>query len=133
MADHSVWRVCPLRGSGGDGAREGLPGGCSGVCDLKPLVDIVDKYGTDAVISATAALVDPSRADVAVCTAHGSKGLEWESVKIGDDYPTDGDREDTANVDAMVAYVAVTRAKLLLDRGCLAWIDKQTLRLKRTI
>lgn len=96
--------------------------------DLKPLVDIVDKYGTDAVISATAALVDPSRADVAVCTAHGSKGLEWGSVKIGDDYPTDGDREDTAKVDAMVAYVAVTRAKLLLDRGCLAWIDKQPLR-----
>lgn len=92
--------------------------------DLKPFVDLIDAYGTDAVIEATDALVDEKRADVIVSTAHSSKGREWESVKIGDDYPTDGNRTETAKSDAMIAYVAVTRAKLKLDRGGLAWIDK---------
>lgn len=92
--------------------------------DLKPFVDLIDQYGPDAVLTATDALVDEASAEVSVATAHASKGLEFESVKIGDDYPTDDSREDTATADAMIAYVAVARARLLLDRGGLAWIDK---------
>lgn len=93
--------------------------------DLKPFVDLIDQYGTDAVLAATDALVDEEAAAVAVSTAHASKGREWESVKIGDDYPTDNDRDDTADSDAMIAYVAVTRARVLLDRGALKWIDDE--------
>lgn len=92
--------------------------------DLKPFVDLIDEHGVEAVIAAAQALVDERDADVVVSTAHASKGREWSSVKIGDDYPTDGDHDETAKSDAMIAYVAVTRAKLVLDRGCLAWIDK---------
>lgn len=92
--------------------------------DLKPFVDLIDEHGTDAVIDAIDALVDEKIADVTVSTAHASKGREWEAVKVGDDYPTDDSREDTVKSDAMVAYVAVTRARMLLDRGSLAWIDK---------
>lgn len=52
-----------------------------------------------------------------------SAKLTRQAVKVGDDYPTDDSREDTVKSDAMVAYVAVTRARMLLDRGGLAWID----------
>lgn len=58
-----------------------------------------------------------------VSTAHKAKGREWESVLIADDFaePTG---EDLPRVDAMLGYVAVTRARLRLDRGSLTWIDR---------
>lgn len=93
--------------------------------DLKPFVDLIDTYGPEAVIEATDSLVDEKRADVVVSTAHSAKGREWDAVAIGDDYPTDDSGPDNAKADSMVAYVAVTRARMLLDRGGLAWIDRR--------
>lgn len=50
-------------------------------------------------------------------------------MKIADDYPepkpnTDGASPAIGRVDAMLAYVAVTRAGGQLDRGGLAWIER---------
>ncbi len=96
--------------------------------DLKPFVDLIDTHGTDAVIAAVNELVDETRCNTTVSTAHKAKGREWESVKIADDFtePKEQDirgKGQIAKADAMVAYVAVTRARKLLDRGSLAWID----------
>ncbi|MFE0472484.1 UvrD-helicase domain-containing protein [Streptomyces sp. NPDC058947] len=89
--------------------------------------------------------------DVAISTCHSIKGLEWHRVQIGDDFrepppvvmSADGERNElSASVpkadladktlepgvidrhEAMIHYVAVTRAKRELDRSGLAWIDK---------
>ncbi|WP_327389203.1 UvrD-helicase domain-containing protein [Streptomyces microflavus] len=101
--------------------------------DLQPLVDLVDTHGTDAILNAVYRLDPESAAHVTVSTAHKSKGREWASVKIADDFtpPRDTDKKDAngrpvpAPIDeaeARLAYVAVTRARRRLDLGGLSWI-----------
>lgn len=80
--------------------------------------------------------LDPeSTADVTVSTAHKSKGREWASVKIADDFtpPRDTDQKDdhgqpvpgpVDEAEARLAYVAVTRARQRLDLGGLSWINE---------
>ncbi|MFG2288084.1 UvrD-helicase domain-containing protein [Streptomyces sp. NPDC048595] len=102
--------------------------------DLLPLVDLVDEHGAQAVLRALDRLSPEASAEVTVSTAHRAKGREWESVRIADDFtaPDDLDErgEDGAPVpgpididEARLAYVAVTRARSLLDIGGLSWIN----------
>lgn len=112
-----------------------------GGSDLRAMVKLIDDYGPDALISAVDRLVDePSDAgnkpmalttakpDVIVSTAHKAKGREWASVLIGEDfYPPkldeDGQQREADPGELRLAYVAVTRARLILDRGSLRWLD----------
>lgn len=92
--------------------------------DLKVLVDLIDRYGPEGVIKAIEGCADEVLAEVTVSTAHKAKGREWDSVRIANDF--DPDIEELKEVDgpeAMLAYVAVTRARKLLNRKGLAWID----------
>jgi AAA domain/UvrD-like helicase C-terminal domain len=91
--------------------------------DLKVLVDLVDAYDPDVLIDAVNRLVDERRADVVVCTAHKSKGLEWNAVLIHDDFREPKDGEVPADEELRLAYVTVTRAKKRLDLGGLSWIN----------
>ncbi|SIA17803.1 UvrD-helicase domain-containing protein [Mycobacteroides abscessus] len=92
--------------------------------DLKPFVDLIDTHGTDVVIAAVDKLVDEKRAHSVISTSHKAKGREWDSVKIADDFTPPKDGGEIPKTDAMLAYVAVTRARLQLDRGGLSWIDE---------
>jgi hypothetical protein len=107
-----------------------------GGADLKTFVALIEDFGPDAIISALDRLVEepkPGRpretaAQVTVSTAHKAKGLEWSTVRIGDDFheprrDEDGYHKPVNPGEARLAYVAVTRAKDTLDRGALAWID----------
>ncbi|WP_329394071.1 AAA family ATPase [Streptomyces lydicus] len=102
--------------------------------DLLPLVELVDEHGSQALLPALDRLVPEEAAEVTVSTAHRAKGREWASVRIADDFtaPDDLDErdEDGAPVpgpidldEARLAYVAVTRARSLLDIGGLSWIN----------
>lgn len=96
--------------------------------DLKVFVDLIDSHGPETVIDVVDRLVDERRAAVVVSTAHKAKGREWDSVKIATDFHAPKNNEDGTPGDiprdaAMLAYVAVTRARLTLDRTGLAWID----------
>jgi hypothetical protein len=95
--------------------------------DLKVFVRLVDSRGPEAIIAAMERLSDERYADTIVSTAHKAKGREWSTVKIASDFPEpksrDGDAVEIQRAEAMLAYVAVTRAKLVLDRTGLAWID----------
>lgn len=91
--------------------------------DLKRMVGIINRIGPNGVIDAIRGLVPEDRARVTVSTAHKAKGLEWDSVKVADDFtPPDLDDEtdEPDPSDWMLAYVTVTRAKLRLDPGSLA-------------
>ncbi|MEV6477274.1 UvrD-helicase domain-containing protein [Streptomyces sp. NPDC051657] len=101
--------------------------------DLQPLVDLVDTHGTDAILNAVDRLDNENNAHVTVSTTHKSKGREWASVKIADDFtpPRDTDQKDDngrpvpgpiEEAEARLAYVAVTRARHQLDLGGLSWI-----------
>lgn len=97
--------------------------------DLKPFVDLIDEHGVEKILHTVDNLVDDeNHADVVISTAHRSKGREWKSVKIADDFrepkpDEDGHPGPIPREDAMLAYVAVTRAEHTLDRTGLAWID----------
>ncbi|RZF02892.1 UvrD-helicase domain-containing protein [Streptomyces albidoflavus] len=96
--------------------------------DLIPLISLIEEHGAEGVIKAAQALTDPSSADVVVSTAHKSKGLEWDNVRIGADFAERIPREDEKGrrlikrAEAMLIYVAVTRARLRLDAENVQWV-----------
>ena len=100
----------------------------SGGSDLKVIVDLIDRHGPEEIIRLTRQLVPERGADLVVSTAHKAKGREWQRVRIADDFreprphPETGKRR-MPREDAMLAYVAVTRAQHVLDRSGLAWVD----------
>ncbi|EDQ2394259.1 ATP-dependent helicase [Salmonella enterica subsp. enterica] len=60
---------------------------------------------------------DEREADVTVCTAHRSKGLEWDTVKLYDDFADILDPEmpaDKRDDELNLLYVAATRARRTL-------------------
>ena len=97
--------------------------------DLAVFVQLIDEYGADVVLAMVDKLSDEKDARMAVSTVHKVKGREWDSVRIGGDFkepakdPKDPGQPAVPDDLAMLAYVAVTRARLTLDRGSLAWVD----------
>jgi superfamily I DNA/RNA helicase len=92
--------------------------------ELKVLVRLIDDYGPQGVINAIEGCADEKDAEVVVSTAHKAKGREWDSVRIADDFGDEAEAlVDVSGPECMLAYVAVTRARSLLNRKGLAWID----------
>lgn len=98
--------------------------------DLKVLVNLVDNHGVGILMRIADQAVDENRADVILSTAHKSKGREWNSVRIANDFsdPTareDGSDPDPASIkgELCLGYVSVTRAKNKLDPDGLMWIN----------
>jgi hypothetical protein len=96
--------------------------------DLKVAVKLIDTYGADEIIDAIERSVPENRARVVLSTAHKAKGREWDTVQIATDFhkpapDEEGRQVEPGREESMLAYVAVTRAKLKLDRAGLAWID----------
>ena len=80
--------------------------------DLKLMVKLVDTFKAETIIGALKGMSDEKGADLTICTAHKSKGREWNSVKLTSDFPSLSKSSDS---DKRLLYVAVTRAKLTLD------------------
>ncbi len=97
--------------------------------DLETAVRLIEEFGAETVIDAIGQLTSARPGVVTVSTAHMSKGLEWGTVKIGDDFRQPRKNDRTGKVDLpgrdelMLSYVAVTRAKVRLDVGSLGWVD----------
>src|SRR5712691_867268 len=97
--------------------------------DLRSLVQLVDAHGPEAIIHAVERLSEERQAQVTVSTAHKAKGREWSRVRIGPGFrrpPADDDgRQRLLNpAEARLIYVAVTRARDLLDLEGVDWADK---------
>ncbi len=80
--------------------------------DLRLMVKIVDSFGAAEIIKALKGMPKEKDADLVISTAHKSKGREWNSVKLGVDFPT---KNKMSDADRRLLYVAATRAKLQLD------------------
>ncbi len=97
--------------------------------DLATFVRLIDRFGHRWVLGVADDFATEQGAEVVVSTAHKAKGREWPRVQIAGDFPQPGDKRpdgtpvDITREDAMLAYVAVTRAREQLDPGGLAWID----------
>lgn len=94
--------------------------------DLTTMVDLVDTYGAAPLLAALNQCVSEHRADVIVSTAHKAKGCEWDAVRISKDFAlSDEIAPEAFKAELMLAYVAVTRARLRLDPGLLApWLGQ---------
>lgn len=79
--------------------------------DLKAQVKLIDDFGPTTVLEAVDSNVSEKAADVIVSTAHKSKGREWSTVRIADDFPPEIKSDD----EYRLLYVAVTRAQHVLD------------------
>lgn len=94
--------------------------------DLKPMVDLVNRYTPQGVLYATNRLVDESKATRIVSTAHKAKGREWDDVRIGDDFHKSPDPEtgsvEIDRTEAMLCYVAITRAQRNVGIEALDWL-----------
>ena len=84
--------------------------------DLKPLVSIIKKHGVSSLIRALKKVEFNKEhcADIVLTTAHKSKGREWATVKLHDDF-RDPAASDYTLEESNVLYVAATRAKNILD------------------
>jgi len=93
--------------------------------DMRVSVKLVDEYGVDAILQVcdNCKYIKESQADVVVSTAHKSKGREWNRVRIAEDFKAPEDNITPSHADLCLMYVAVTRAKLVLDPGALSWIN----------
>jgi len=99
------------------------------------LAKVIDSEGSARVREVAAKMVDPNETDdydVVVGNTHMAKGLEWDNVEIGEDFPQPKEDPDTGEMtfpddeQIKLAYVAVTRAKKKLDPGPLSWIMNYT-------
>lgn len=95
---------------------------------LKVMVNLIDTYGAQRVLDVADSTVNEENADVVISTAHKSKGREWRSVKIANDFrepdPNEEFDPESYRAEMMLAYVAVTRAKRVLDNEGLKWVDR---------
>lgn len=98
--------------------------------NLATFVRLVNAYGPQELLRIIDTLTDSeTAADLIVSTGHKAKGREWAHVRIGDDFKPAPRRDEHGelvepemNDEArMLAYVAVTRARLHLDPAGLAW------------
>jgi superfamily I DNA/RNA helicase len=92
--------------------------------DLRVMVNLIDMHGTAAIMDICSTTVDEKDADVIVSTAHKAKGREWNRVKIAGDFrkPDTENGGTLSRPDAMLLYVTITRAKLILDMTAVMWI-----------
>ena len=80
--------------------------------DMRLMVKLVTEFGAARIRDALRNMPKEDDADLVVSTAHKSKGREWDTVRLGQDFPTVNKMNDA---DRRLLYVAATRAKLTLD------------------
>lgn len=80
--------------------------------DLKLMVKLVTDFGAARIRDALKDMPSEEYADLVVSTAHKSKGREWDTVRLGQDFPL---KNRMGDADRRLLYVAATRAKLTLD------------------
>lgn len=92
--------------------------------DLRVMVSLIENYSVEEILSVCKASVNENEADLIVTTAHKSKGREWNKVRIANDFTAPEEGEEPSRPEIMLMYVAVTRAKEVLDCSALSWIEE---------
>ena len=82
----------------------------------------IQEHGSDKILQALDNM--PADSDILIVTAHKSKGREWDKVKIYSDFALSDSNVASATELPLeylrLCYVAVTRAKRVLDWGALS-------------
>ncbi|MDQ0577881.1 ribosomal protein L13E [Streptomyces rishiriensis] len=100
----------------------------SAAAELKAIVELVDTYGPQQIIAAVKRMVNEDQARVVVSTVHKAKGREWRRVRIGAGFTPPAEEAAARGVhpaEARLIYVAVTRAREVLDTTGIQWAEAQ--------
>lgn len=94
--------------------------------ELATWTRLIEEFGIPQLDRAVTTASLSSAAGTVISTAHKAKGLEWDNVRIADDFAVflaravlAGNKDQLAE-EKRLAYVAVTRARRRLDPGPLA-------------
>ncbi len=94
--------------------------------DIKVLVDLIEKIGADAAKEVIAEIaigkdqkaIEAAKLDTLYLTAHASKGLEFDQVRLAKDFKGPDKTGCMPSLEeANILYVAITRAKHALCMG----------------
>lgn len=80
--------------------------------ELLQFINIIDKFGVDKLSDLLSQSMNKSPDSITITTAHKAKGLEWDNVRLYDDFHIS---KDMQQAELNLIYVAVTRAKKNLD------------------
>lgn len=97
--------------------------------EITGTIALIQKFGEDKLLTIIEQASNVHRADCVITTAHKAKGLEWDKVKINNDFNLNIDKRGKLNVseaELRLIYVAVTRAKLELDTTGLMLLNRQS-------
>ncbi|HKL47956.1 MAG TPA: UvrD-helicase domain-containing protein [Candidatus Izemoplasmatales bacterium] len=85
--------------------------------DLKPTIKLIEAYGKKRLLGILGATKEKSQdADITITTAHKSKGLEWSSVRLANDFKVPNlDDGLPSQEETNILYVAASRALHNLD------------------
>jgi superfamily I DNA/RNA helicase len=86
--------------------------------DLLPIIQIIDREGTDYLRNLLSRISPEAEADYVVSTVHRAKGLEWNRVRVAGDFrfkTEDDGRVTMTDEEKRLLYVALTRGQQLLD------------------
>ena len=84
--------------------------------DIKPILKLLDLYGREKLLNILESTTEnPEEADITITTAHKSKGLEWPSVRLGNDFKIPSEGSNPTNEETNILYVAASRALNKLD------------------
>lgn len=91
--------------------------------DLSLSVKLIEEFGAQTIIDRLSNMPSERDADIVISTAHKSKGLEWDRVRIAGDFAPLNPEAKISASEYRLAYVAVTRAKLELDVSQVGWLS----------
>jgi hypothetical protein len=94
--------------------------------DLATAVKLIAAHTPRGVIAAIDACTSEDRAQLVISTAHKSQGPRMDHRPHRRGLPRTETRPHPSREEAMLAYVAITRAKTSLDNTGLAWIHHDT-------
>ena len=84
--------------------------------DLKPVLKLIDEYGRERLLNILESTTeDPTEASITIITAHKSKGLEWPTVRLANDFKFPSDKGLPSTEETNILYVAASRALHFLD------------------
>jgi ABC-type dipeptide/oligopeptide/nickel transport system ATPase subunit len=92
--------------------------------ELRLMVKLMDEYGPERILRALDHMPAERDADLVISTAHKSKGREWDRVALAADFPDD-ELKEVGVPELRLLYVAVTRARLVLDVSLVALLNKR--------
>ena len=84
--------------------------------DLKPVLKLIETYSRERLLNILESTAQKAAdADVTITTAHKSKGLEWSTVRLANDFKYATDNGIPSTEETNILYVAASRALHQLD------------------